>query len=173
MCKLRVCWSSGVVFTSPSLWSSPSLDSSWCISSNPCEKTSKRRFSHFFSVGCISSDKQIDFLLHIILEQRRRRALRPLVLRSPLLLLRAPRPRQLRVAHRPLPRPTHHRLLRLLHNLLRSQLYRINYKGLTNNLVRSPVCRVADVITDSVLLFSFDRTQIVFLFSSEKRRSGC
>ena len=47
-----------------------SLDSSWCISSNPCEKTSKHRFSHFFSVGCINSDKQICFLLHIILEQK-------------------------------------------------------------------------------------------------------
>ena len=31
--------------------SSPSLDSSWCISSNPCEKTSKHRFSHFFFYG--------------------------------------------------------------------------------------------------------------------------
>ena len=70
VCKPRVCRSSGVVFTSPSLWSSPSLDNSWCISSNPCEKTSKHRFSHFFSVGCINSDKQICFLLHIIREQK-------------------------------------------------------------------------------------------------------
>ena len=38
------------MFTSPSLWFSPSLDNSWCISSNPCEKTSKHCFSHFFSV---------------------------------------------------------------------------------------------------------------------------
>ena len=70
MCKPRVCWSSGVVFTSPSLWSSASLDSSWCISSNPCEKNSKHRFSHLFSVGRINSDKQIGSLLHIILEQK-------------------------------------------------------------------------------------------------------
>ena len=39
------------MFTSPSLWFSPSLDNSWCISSNPCEKTSKHNFSHLFSVG--------------------------------------------------------------------------------------------------------------------------
>ena len=61
---------SGDVSTSPSLWFSPYLDNSWCISSNPCEKTSKRRFSHYFSMGCISSDKQIGFLLHIILGQK-------------------------------------------------------------------------------------------------------
>ena len=42
----------GMFSTSPSLWFSPSLDNSWCISSNPCEKTSKHNFSHFFSVGC-------------------------------------------------------------------------------------------------------------------------
>ena len=41
----------GMFSTSPSLWFSPSLDNSWCISSNPCEKTSKHCFSHIFSVG--------------------------------------------------------------------------------------------------------------------------
>ena len=51
VCKPRVCWSSGVVFTSQCLGYSPSMDSSWCISSNPCGKTSKHCFSHFYSVG--------------------------------------------------------------------------------------------------------------------------
>ena len=110
-----------------------------------------------------------------------RKALRPLVLRvpRPRLLraprprqlrvprprqLRAPRPRQLRAARRPLHRATHRHLLRLLHNLLRSRLCRTNCKGLTNNSVKSPVCRVADVITGSVLLLGFDRTLLDVCF---------
>ena len=81
---------------------------------------------------------------------RRRKVPSPLVLRAPRpRLLRAPRPRLLRVARRPLHRATHHHLLRLLHNLLRLQLCCTNCEGPTNNSVKSPVCRVADVITGS------------------------
>ena len=56
----------GMFSTSTSLWFSPSMYNSWRISSNPCEKTSKHCFYHFFLWGDISRDKQIGFLLHII-----------------------------------------------------------------------------------------------------------
>jgi hypothetical protein len=40
----------------------------------------------------------------------------------------------------------------------------MNCHGLINNLVKSPVCRVADVITGSVLLFISDRTLLDVCF---------